>query len=157
MYTFESLLLKHYNINMKHPRPWMLANLKIIWQFHAHPVHQKVWDFLGRDISGRLFQISTHCKHVPCNTLIHLTNEDLLNIKCKGDHRSCTLSRTSDNICLKRSTLVILVNSKVLYIIDFECLCLVRLHILPLKGILKLILVILCISWKLAIGSINDI
>jgi hypothetical protein len=23
----------------------------------------------------------THCKHVPCNTLTHSTNEDLLNIK----------------------------------------------------------------------------
>ena len=30
----------------------MLENLKIIWQFHAHPVHQKVSSFLGRDISG---------------------------------------------------------------------------------------------------------
>jgi hypothetical protein len=28
-------------------RPWMLANLKIIWQFHAHPVHQKVSRFVG--------------------------------------------------------------------------------------------------------------
>jgi hypothetical protein len=27
---------------MKPARPWMLAHLKIIWQFHAHPVHQKV-------------------------------------------------------------------------------------------------------------------
>ena len=25
----------------------MLANLKIIWQFHARPVHQKVWRFFG--------------------------------------------------------------------------------------------------------------
>ena len=25
----------------------MLANLKIIWQFHAHPVHQKVSRFVG--------------------------------------------------------------------------------------------------------------
>ena len=25
----------------------MLANLKIIWQFHAHPVHQKVSRFCG--------------------------------------------------------------------------------------------------------------
>jgi hypothetical protein len=25
---------------MKQARPWMLANLKIICQFHAHPVHQ---------------------------------------------------------------------------------------------------------------------
>ena len=33
----------------------------------------------------------THCKHVP-----YSTNEDLLNIKGKGDPKSCTLSRTSD-------------------------------------------------------------
>jgi hypothetical protein len=25
----------------------MLANLKIIWQFHVHPVHQKVSRFFG--------------------------------------------------------------------------------------------------------------
>jgi hypothetical protein len=25
----------------------MLANLNIIWQFHAHPVHQKVSRFFG--------------------------------------------------------------------------------------------------------------
>jgi hypothetical protein len=39
---------------------------------------------------------SAHCKHVPCNTLTHSTNEDLLNIKRKGDPKSRTLSRTSD-------------------------------------------------------------
>ena len=39
---------------------------------------------------------STHCKHVQCNTLTHSTNEDLLNIKRKGDLKSRTLSRTSD-------------------------------------------------------------
>jgi hypothetical protein len=33
--------------NMKQARPWMLTNLKIIWQFHAHPVHQKVSRFFG--------------------------------------------------------------------------------------------------------------
>jgi hypothetical protein len=33
--------------NMKQARPWMRANLKIIWQFHAHPVHQKVLRFFG--------------------------------------------------------------------------------------------------------------
>ena len=33
---------------------------------------------------------------VPCNTLTHSTDEDLLNIKRKGDLKSCTLSRTSD-------------------------------------------------------------
>jgi hypothetical protein len=39
--------------NMKPARPWMLAHLKIIWQFHAHPVNPK--DFLGRDILGTTF------------------------------------------------------------------------------------------------------
>ena len=39
---------------------------------------------------------SAHCKHVPCSTLTHSTNEDLLNIKHKGDAKSRTLSRTSD-------------------------------------------------------------
>ena len=33
--------------NMKPARPWMLAHLKIIWQFHAHPVQQKVSRFFG--------------------------------------------------------------------------------------------------------------
>jgi hypothetical protein len=34
----------------------MLANLKIIWQFHAHPVHQKVSRFFGpRYIGDDLF------------------------------------------------------------------------------------------------------
>ena len=37
-----------------------------------------------------------HCKYVPCNTLTHSTNEDLLNIKREGDPKSRTLSRTSD-------------------------------------------------------------
>jgi hypothetical protein len=34
-------------IFMKQARPWMLANLKIIWQFHVHPVHQKVSRIFG--------------------------------------------------------------------------------------------------------------
>jgi hypothetical protein len=29
------------------PATLMLVNLKIIWQFHAHPVHQKVSRFFG--------------------------------------------------------------------------------------------------------------
>ena len=32
---------------MKQARPWLVANLKIIWQFHAHPVNQKVSRFFG--------------------------------------------------------------------------------------------------------------
>jgi hypothetical protein len=48
---------------------------------------------------------SAHCKRVPCSTLTHSTNEDLLNIKRKGDPKSRTLSRTSDttetrNLCV---------------------------------------------------------
>ena len=39
---------------------------------------------------------SAHCKHVPCSTLTHSTNEDLYNMKRKGDPKYCTLSRTSD-------------------------------------------------------------
>ena len=41
-------------------------------------------------------KFSAHCKHVPCNTLTHSTNEYLLSIKRKGDPKSGTLSRTSD-------------------------------------------------------------
>jgi len=33
--------------NMKQARPWMLANLEIICQFHAHPVHQNSVDIFG--------------------------------------------------------------------------------------------------------------
>jgi len=42
------------------------------------------------------FFFSAPCKHVPCNTLTHSTNEDLLNIKRKGDAKSRTLSCMSD-------------------------------------------------------------
>ena len=42
-------------INMKPSRPRMLAHLKIIWQFHAHPSIKKCQDFLGRDILGTTF------------------------------------------------------------------------------------------------------
>jgi hypothetical protein len=41
--------------NMKRARPWMLANLKIIWQFHSHPVHQKVSRFFGPRYIGDNF------------------------------------------------------------------------------------------------------
>jgi hypothetical protein len=33
----------------------MLAHLKIIWQFHAHPVHQKVSRFIGPRYIGADF------------------------------------------------------------------------------------------------------
>ena len=44
---------------------------------------------------GYIF-FSAHCKHVLCSTRAHSSNEDLLNIKRKGDAKSRTLSRTSD-------------------------------------------------------------
>ena len=37
-----------------------------------------------------------HIVNTLCNTLAHSTNEDLLNIKNKGDTKYQTLSRTSD-------------------------------------------------------------
>jgi hypothetical protein len=48
----------------------------------------------------------THCKHVPCSTLTHSTNEDLLNIKRKGDPKSRTLCPTSDttDLAISRSS-----------------------------------------------------
>jgi hypothetical protein len=49
---------------------------------------------------------SAYCKHVPCSTLTHSTNEDLLNIKRKGDAKSRILSRTS-NITKTRNPCVI--------------------------------------------------
>jgi hypothetical protein len=49
---------------------------------------------------------STHCKHVPCNTLTDSTNEDPPNIKRKGDTKSRILSRTSDTT-ETRNTIVI--------------------------------------------------
>jgi hypothetical protein len=75
----------------------MLAHLKISWQFH-----QKVSRFFGPRYIGDDFflgpnlvsfnravvpkKISTLCKHrFPCNTLTHSINEELLNIKRKGD------------------------------------------------------------------------
>jgi hypothetical protein len=40
---------------MKQARSWMLVNLKIIWQLHAHPVHQKVSKFFGPRYIGSNF------------------------------------------------------------------------------------------------------
>jgi hypothetical protein len=38
----------------------MLANLKIIWQFHAHPVHQKVSRFFGPRYIGDDFLLGSN-------------------------------------------------------------------------------------------------
>ena len=70
----------YINSNMKQARPWMLANLKIIWQFHAHPVHQNsVKNFVGRDISGVTFffvpyEISKVNFHIK-NILVSMSKE----------------------------------------------------------------------------------
>ena len=49
-------IFKMYVYNMKQARPWMLAKLKIICQFHAHPVHQNSVEIFWTDIyRGRLF------------------------------------------------------------------------------------------------------
>ena len=46
-----------YN-NMKQARPWMLANLKIIWQFHAHQVNQKVSRFFGNVVPYEILKVN---------------------------------------------------------------------------------------------------
>ena len=43
------------------------------------------FDKHGCTYTDGLKKNSTLCKHVPCSTLTHSTNEDLLNIKRKGD------------------------------------------------------------------------
>ena len=43
-----------------------------------------------------IYFYSAHCKYVPCNTLTHSTNEDLLNIKREGNPKSRTLYCMSD-------------------------------------------------------------
>ena len=57
-------------------RQWALYGiqcvLRIFWQTWLYILTKK-----GKKL--------TLCKHVPCNTLTHSTNEDLLNIKRKGD------------------------------------------------------------------------
>ena len=46
--------------NMKRAWPWMLANPKIICQFHTHPVHQNSVDIFWAEIyRGRLFRVAS--------------------------------------------------------------------------------------------------
>ena len=85
----------------------MKCVLRIFWQTWLH-----------------ILKNPTHCKHVPCNTLTHSTNEDLLNIKRKGDPKSRTLSRTSDttetrNPCVLK--VILLSCSTYIYIAIFKC------------------------------------
>jgi hypothetical protein len=46
----------------------MLANLKIIWQFHAHPVNQKVSRFFGPRYIGHDFILGPNL--VTCNRTV---------------------------------------------------------------------------------------
>jgi hypothetical protein len=52
------------------------------------------FNFLQSSHTDGYFFFPAHCicKHVPCSTLTHSTNEDLLDIKRKGDTKSWTLS-----------------------------------------------------------------
>ena len=52
---FDRSLALFVGFNMKQARPWMLRNMKIIWQFHAHPLHQKVSRFFGLRYIGEDF------------------------------------------------------------------------------------------------------
>jgi hypothetical protein len=55
-YTFLTIKSSLCSHNMKQARPWMLANLKIICQFHADPVHQNSIEIFWAEIYwGRLF------------------------------------------------------------------------------------------------------
>ena len=46
--------------NMKQARPRMLANLKIICRFHAHPVHQNSVDIFGpRYVGNDFYRVET--------------------------------------------------------------------------------------------------
>jgi hypothetical protein len=49
---------------MKPAQPYMLAYLKIIWQFHAHPVHQKVSRFFGPRYIGDDFFGTKTVRHL---------------------------------------------------------------------------------------------
>jgi hypothetical protein len=55
MTPFNYMLIVLISFNMKPARPCMLMNLKIIWQFHTHPVHQKVSRFFGPRYIGDNF------------------------------------------------------------------------------------------------------
>ena len=51
----------------------MLANLKIIWQYHAHPVHQKVSRFFGpRYIGDDFFRAESSLIQSNCRSLRNL-------------------------------------------------------------------------------------
>ena len=68
---FNFTTLKGFKIIYEHQRA--LSGIKCVLR-----MFRQTW-------MHRIKKKLTLCKHVPCNTLTHSTNEDLLNIKCKGD------------------------------------------------------------------------
>ena len=62
----------------------MLTHLKIIWQFHAHPVHQKVSRFFGSRYIGEDFFLGPN-----------ITN--MLSIK----HSSTLMISVSENVLVE--------------------------------------------------------
>jgi hypothetical protein len=62
---------------------------QLLSKFREVCLWYKMWTYDFFDKHGctywRIKKKLTLCKHVPCNTITHSTNEDLLNIKRKGD------------------------------------------------------------------------
>jgi hypothetical protein len=67
----------------------MLANLKIIWQFHAHPEHQKVSRFFGPRYIGDDFLwpnlVSFNRTVVPCEISKVNFRVETKNIVCMSE------------------------------------------------------------------------
>ena len=74
----------------------MLANLKIIWQFHAHPVHQKVSRFFGpRYVGDDFFRFETSLVQSNSRALRDLL---VLESNCtEEDYFCCEEMRTENN------------------------------------------------------------
>jgi hypothetical protein len=66
------LRARWHSHNMKPARPWMLAHLKIIWQFHAHPMHQKVSRFSGPRFIGDDFLLGPNLVSLSCRSFIRV-------------------------------------------------------------------------------------
>ena len=76
---FLLLLLLIIITNMKQARPWMVENLKIIWQSHAHPVNQKVSRFFGPRYIGHDFLLGPNL--VTCNRTVVLYEISKVNFR----------------------------------------------------------------------------
>ena len=78
----------------RHPHPQQNMFINIICKWSELVMAKNV--YLGFSSHGFTYWwifyfCSAHCKHVPRSTLTHSTNEDLLNIKRKGDAKSRTI------------------------------------------------------------------